>query len=203
MDRPKRQTATATPAKPGGLPLTLATLVRPGGSCVSRHVAHVAVPFDRPPSAAIKMRIAPLSDLRALRRAHEHGAGSLPRVLGSGPSCSEIPHRGSRRRRSERRAMVLRSCLHPGVAPGEGRTCHEGIDDLENARIETRGRKDRGEFICRKRRARRRLVTKASVTRRALLGVGPRTWDRISKRSRRMGGSDAMSVVSRSAGWVG
>ena len=24
MDRPKRQTATATPAKPGGLPLTLA-----------------------------------------------------------------------------------------------------------------------------------------------------------------------------------
>ena len=29
MDRPKRQTATATPAKPGGLPLTLAS--RAGG----------------------------------------------------------------------------------------------------------------------------------------------------------------------------
>jgi AraC family transcriptional regulator, activator of mtrCDE len=28
MDRPKRQTATATPAKPGGLPLTLAPLLR-------------------------------------------------------------------------------------------------------------------------------------------------------------------------------
>ncbi len=37
-----------------------------------------------------------------------------------------------------------------------------GIGDL--ARIETRGRKDRGEIICRKRRGRRCLVAKASVT---------------------------------------
>ena len=42
----------------------LATLVRPGRrNCVSRRMARFAVPFDRPPSAAIKMRIAHLSDL--------------------------------------------------------------------------------------------------------------------------------------------
>ena len=42
-----------------------------------------------------------------------------------------------------------------------------GIGELETLEFETRGRKDRGEIICRKRRARRRLVAKAWVTRRA------------------------------------
>jgi SAM-dependent methyltransferase len=63
-----------------------------GRSCVSRRMAYFAVPFDRQPPTAIKMRIAHLSDPRALRRAHGHGVDSLPRVLGSGSRCSEIPH---------------------------------------------------------------------------------------------------------------
>ena len=107
----------------GAVLRSLALRVRPGGvSCVSRRMARFAVPSDRPPSAAGQNALRSSIGPGKVRRAYGHGAGPVPRLPGSGPPCSERPYRGSRRRRSERHTMVLRSRLHLGVAPGQGRT---------------------------------------------------------------------------------
>ena len=116
---------------------SLAAFVQPGGVVAFQDVwpaslFHLTAHLP----ASVKMRFAHLSDLRAFRRAYGHGAGSLPRVPGSGPSRSEHPHRGSGRRRSQRRTMVLRSRLLCGVAPRQERTRRQRNWRPRDARIE-------------------------------------------------------------------